>query len=305
MDKENKLKIVQCNIQRRANQNELEKLLEKVSEQNADIIIFTEYTNALRQEVENKLQEEYPKYYIDDFNSNGIAMFISSSIKEKSHFVSLCRTKGKIYPDLVCAEIDVSSQKIIIAGVRFQNYSFSSLEDFVQQFLNYLLFIKEKKPDILIGDYNWDSAFYGNYFGGKYMERTIDLINKKEITDESFFDIQSVISELNITIPRNTGRGGQGIKKFEDSEQTLCGVLNCVAKDKKYTMWPTDNIEAWSHVTKEKGRIVGVSSPDRIVYDTNSIIGCEAYYYPHVDRENGFTKEWSSDHAMMIATLTV
>lgn len=200
------------------------------------------------------------------------------------------------HPDSLSAEIEVGLYKIKLVGLRFKNYKLSE-KDFIYQLLNFFWIVQEKEPDIVIGDFNWDSAIYRR----KYMEKVIELINLKELTKHKYKIFQDSISRLDIPIKK---RGEKQIKRLDAFESIFCQLLNATREKDNvdYHMWPTDDVKAWS---KKAIRGKGLSSPDRIIYDKERFF-CECKYTPVINRDTDFPFQWvktKSDHAMLIASI--
>lgn len=294
MIKEKELKIVHCNIDSCADRGNADRLLKEVLEQKADIIVFTEYTNTLRLDFENILKEKYPHIYIDDSNYNGIAMFISSEFVGEEIKV---KWEEGFRPDTFCVDIEGNAIKTRIAGVRFQLLNQAN----TYEIINFLSFVNNYKPNIVIGDFNWFSVFKK----GNYLLKAIELLNG-ETFDESYQELQKNMSKLNIVVEKR-GRLQLQYQPVDDLEQKLCDIINGLVdvNNSNFYMWPSDKLNIGSFITKGKGaKISGVTSPDRIIYDSNIIDECKADYYPHIDMETEFPSEWKTDHAMMVATLT-
>lgn len=195
-------------------------------------------------------------------------------------------------PSMTAIDIKKNDKKMTIAGVRFLlsatnkgNY----VDEYIKQIKNYLDVIHENKFDIVIGDFNWDTAIIGR----KHIEKLICEINEAALNNVKLSSIESSIADKEIQIKR----WGKGYVALENYENTFCKMMNKYEKEPnlEYDIWPRDK-KMCSYV---KGK--SKSSPDRVIW--RKVLKPKNIIYKSGGED--YNQEWPFDHQMIIAEFII
>ena len=322
----NRIKIVEWNVHSvdYSKKDKISKIAENICEQKPDIVVLTEVTFAAIELSKELMEKEQRRQFAvgtcNAGNANNIVIAVARdkiknvifedfyeyvtdrALQEKK---DSCEQYKKNHPDSLMVRLELNNGKWInLMGVRMAIGKKTPDEEKKQQILNFMKSIYAMKPDVIIGDYNWNSAFYADK---KYLIGEIIASNKpNDSLGKGFSEIEYKIQKLKNKIHRKIEDRPDDHDSYSD-EQIFCDVLRSFigrTTKKDYVMWPTDKkslaLDKWSFRSK---RGEGVTSPDRIVYDSN-MFNCKADYVPEINENKKFPEDWASDHAMMIATLT-
>lgn len=320
------IKIVEWNVASVSwkSEDKTSKIAENICEQKPDIVVLTEVTFAAIELSKKLMEKDQHRQFVvgtcNAGNANNIVIVVAGDKIKNVIFEDFYayvddgalqdKKDGyeqykRNHPDSLLVRLELNNRKWInLMGVRMAIGNATPNVEKKQQILNFMKSIYAMEPDVIIGDYNWTSAFYADK---KYLlGEIIDLINSNESFGAYFSEIECKIRKLKNKIHRKN-KDCPGNQDSYSDEQIFCDVLKSFTgrtPKKDYVMWPTDKkslaSDKWSFRSK---RGTGFTSPDRIVYDSN-MFDCEADYVPEINKNKKFPEDWVSDHAMMIATLT-
>ena len=183
----NVLKIIEWNIHRRRPEEEIKKIVDKISGEGddsvkeADVIILTEASphnsETIIKELKNKNEEKYFTADIsNDGNYNNIVIVVSSDKIAAAEFEefneSYLASQGLLddeirvpdyektsHPDRLLVRLKLKNgRNISILGIRMGTLTDGDIEILEKQFKALKWEIKESDPDIIIGDFNWKDA---------------------------------------------------------------------------------------------------------------------------------------------------
>lgn len=162
MRMENNIKIIHWNIASCSidNREKIKDIVYELEQQEADIIVISEATTA-QNEIIEKLMESKREYFTaatNNRNKNGIVIIVSSKKIGSVIFEDFREKQNEISPDRLLAKIYLKNgQFFSILGVRFRVSNLNNSEK-EQQFNSFKWEVDQGRPDIIIGDFNWNTA---------------------------------------------------------------------------------------------------------------------------------------------------
>lgn len=308
------LKIVELNVGKLTNKENVEKSIEMIKGGccDADVIVLTELKNGMQNIILDEFIKEDNFHFIgaSKQNTNYIAIIASNTKIKKICFEDYNILEDyrilKWHQDAILATIHLEGgKKIRLMAVRFLTGSSKYKDkdkDRIDALENFMKMINENKPDVVIGDLNWNSQIL-NY----------NALNKYIYHNENpkYDDIKKEIKE---------GRGYHSLKK---PEKHFCELMDDQRKEEsKYDMWPKEDL-----VENSKNETILASyiscrnpkyttRPDRLIYDRKVWQLEESHYWPKVLGEEEDEKKWSEDgekesddwgldHAMLVCNLKI
>ena len=285
----NKLKIASWNIDLKRKKDD--KFIHIINDllDNNEIVVLNEVCFK-HKEIIDKIANERKNmfdYVVNKVNDVGyIMMFISKTRFEHIIVDNDYCLFGMSIIDVLAS--NAKNEMVRILGVRLHTQLHGN--EFKTQLKDFINMINDKKPDIVIGDFNWKTTI------GTSLVKVLGNVRERKQTDQEFS--QNIIAEI------VKGKDFPIINKTEELENQFCELINYLSDENNYNIFPFERKgeETYSVCALIRHKKY-YSKPDRLMWNENKIRCDSVVYEPELVQGEEFPNDWPSDHSIIKASL--
>lgn len=258
-----------------------------MQDNNIDMFFLTEVSENHKNVIEPELKEQRDLVY--KIRKISPKEYIIVLIK-KERFDQIDFLDEKIETRISSIDVKLKTKQereFIIRGVRLHTQC--TPVEFKEQMCSFIKAIEERKIDIVIGDYNWNSTI------GACIDKILGYAKEWKINKEVSKNIlHKLLLGKNIELP----------KKDMENELKLCKLINSICNEENYNyeLQPQTKCGYYSAKTVNHHNII-YSNPDRVLWNKAKIKVKEEgiKYIPQLSNEKKeFPENWPSDHSILL-----
>ncbi len=284
-----KIKIASWNIDKKRNKKENFRSIINDLSRNNDIIVLNEVCYKHKLESIDKIADEYKDsffYVVNEINDYYIIMFISKKRFDDYKTVVVNNVFGmSILAVEVVLKRDMNEpvKTVKILGVRLNTSLYGN--EFKTQLKDFINLLIDKKPDIIIGDFNWKTTV------GISLEKVLGIVNERKNNRE----FSSKICEEILN-----GKELPEINQDDESEEQFCELINCLCEGNRYQILPFEykGEEIYSVCALIRHNKY-YSKPDRVMWNMNNVLCDSVVYSPSLKIGDKLPEGWPSDHSII------